>query len=351
MKKSVFSYFKKLIVAISPYLKYLMLFFIACYPSKDLYFELFDAYVNKYMFLSAYFSVCILLTYYEHKNKELANLGWGRVAYNFLAVELFFFALFAQHYLIVAVLIVTAIIGFSIWIHWYVEKHCRKGKEKYHNRANAAVCLLMCIALLVPSFVGMGEEYFSSMDTEEWEDFVASFRTDYGGKTDEDLFRKYEEVVRELDSWAELDTDERVLLLNKIVLIEKENLGIESADFIVTTDKLGESTYGYYSDEENLICLSISQISNESMEENIRTVCHETFHAYEYYVVENIDFDSEMVKNNFYFESARRWKSNIEKYVPATVDYDMYFTQPLEADARKYAQSRVEAYLAILETY
>lgn len=351
MKEFLVSNLKRILFAISPYAKYFLFLWIAWYPSKDLYFKLFDAYMNKYYFLLIYFSVCIFVSYCANKNKELDKLGWGKVAYDFLIVELFFFALFAQHYVIVSILIVVAMIVFSIRFHCYVEMNCKHNRRKYHNRASAVECLLLCFVLVIPAFIGIDKEYFSSsMTSDEWEEFVASFKTDYGGKTEEKLFKKYDSVINELAIWDELNTDERITILNKVVLIEKENLGIEAADIVVTNGKLGEYTCGYYSDEEKEICLSISQISGEGLQDNLRTVCHEVFHAYEHHVVATLDFDSEMVQNNYYFESARKWKDNINKYVPAIVDYGMYSEQPLEADARQYAEERIMAYTETINT-
>lgn len=346
MKKFIISNLKRIIVAIAPYAKYCLFLWIAWFPSKDLYFKLFDAYVNKYFFFLIYFSVCIFVSYCANKNKELGKLKWGKVAYDYLIVELFFFALFAQHYVIVSILIVVATIVFSIWFHCYVEMHCKRNIRKYHNRASAVVCLLLCLVLLIPSFTGIDKEYISTTITsEEWEEFVASFETDYGGNTEEEVFEKYDSIIAELTLWDDLNTDERVTILNKVVLIEKENLGIEATEIVVINDKLGEYTCGYYSDKEKQIYLNISQISGEGLQDNLRTVCHEVFHAYEHYVVENIDFDSNMVKSNYYFMNARKWKDNINKYVPGIVDYDMYSEQPLEADARQYAEERVNAYI------
>ena len=69
----------------------------------------------------------------------------------------------------------------------------------------------------IPSFIGIDKEYFSSsMTSDEWEEFVASFKTDYGGKADEDLFNKYDTVVDELASWDKLSADKRITLLNKV---------------------------------------------------------------------------------------------------------------------------------------
>lgn len=346
MKKVLSSTLKKLLIAISPYVKYLLFLWIGWYRTSDLYIERFDLYINKYMFLLFYFLICIQISYCAHKNKELNKLSWGKAAYDYIIVELFFFALFAQHYVIVSILIIVATVAFSIWFYCHIEKHCKCNRQKYHNRASAVVCLLLCFVLLVPSFIGIDKEYFSSsMTSDEWEEFVASFKTDYGGKADKDLFNKYDTVIDELKLWDKSSTDERITLLNKVVLIEKENLGIEAVDIVVINDKLDEYTCGYYSDEKKQICLSISQISGEGLQDNLRTVCHEVFHAYEHYVVETIDFDSEMVQNNYYFENAREWRDNINKYVPAIVDYDMYSAQPLEADARQYADDRVAAYM------
>lgn len=126
-------------------------------------------------------------------------------------------ALFAQHYIIVTILIIVATVAFSIWLHCYIEKQCNCNRKKYHNRASAVVCLLLCFVLIVPSFIGIDKEYFSSsMTSDEWEEFVASFKTDYGGKADEDLFNKYDTVVDELASWDKLSADKRITLLNKV---------------------------------------------------------------------------------------------------------------------------------------
>lgn len=336
---------KKILIAISPYVKYLLFFLMICHGVNDLYIERFDLYINKYVFLFFYFLICIYISYCSNKNKELDKLSWGRAAYDFLIVELFFFALFAQYFVIVSILIVAVAVAGSIWFHCYILMKCKTNGSKRHNRANAVVCLLLCFVLLVPSFIGFDKEYISPSEaSDEWAELAAFFKADYGGKNDEDLFNKYNKVIDELATWEKLNTDERATLLKKVALIEKENLGIEDADFFVTADKLDEYSCGFYSSEEKQICLSSAQISHGDLQDCLITVCHEVFHAYEYYLVENTDFDSELVQNNYYFETARKWKNNIDKYVPSAIDYDMYFEQPLEKDARQYADDRVAAY-------
>lgn len=346
MRMRILSGLKNILLVISPYVKYVLFLWIALYPSRDLYFELFDAYMNKYMFLIAYFTVTILISCCANRNRELRKISWGQAVYDYLSVELFFFALFAQKHAIVSIIIIAATIVFYIWFHRYIGMNFKQARRRHHDRASAVVCLILCCVLILPSLVGINDEYFSSSITyEEWEEFVSSFKMDYGSTDKVELFDKYDSVVREMSVWDEFSTDERVELLNKVVLIEKENLGIDSAEFIVTTDKLDEYTCGFYSDSEREICLSISQISGGTLEENIGTVCHEVFHAYEHYVVENIDFSSTIVQENYYFANAREWKDNIKNYVQGTIDYDMYISQPLEAYARNYSDERVTAYM------
>ncbi len=349
MKKLLSLTPKKILIAISPYVKYLLFFLMVWHGINDLYIERFDLYINKYVFLFFYFLICIYISYCSNKNKELDKLNWGKAAYDYLIVELFFFALFAQYFVIVSILIVAVAVVCSISFHCYIQMKCKSNGSKRHNRANAVICLLLCFVLLVPSFIGFDKEYISpSATSDEWEKLVASFKADYGAKDDEDLFNKYDKVIDELASWEKLNTDDRTTLLKKVALIEKENLGIEDADFLVIGDKLDEYSCGFYSYEENQIYLNSSQISHGDLQDCLITVCHEVFHAYEYYVVENIDFDSEMVQNNYYFENARKWKNNIDNYVPSVIDYDMYYDQPLEKDARQYAEDRVTAYTKII---
>lgn len=113
MKSFLITKLKNMLIAISPYAKYFLFLWIAWYPSRDLYFGLFDVHMNKYLFLLMYFLICVLVSYCANKNKELSKIRWGRAAYDFLIVELFFFALFAQHYVIVSILIVAATVVFQ----------------------------------------------------------------------------------------------------------------------------------------------------------------------------------------------------------------------------------------------
>lgn len=68
-----------------------------------------------------------------------------------------------------------------------------------------------------------------------------------------------------------------------------------------------------------------------------------------HYTVENIDYESELVQNNYYYKQAREWKENTSNYIPSSSNYNEYRTQPIEADARAYAKERVTFYLKYVE--
>ena len=72
-------------------------------------------------------------------------------------------------------------------------------------------------------------------------------------------------------------------------------------------------------------------------------------HAFVHYTVENIDYDSELVQENYYYKQAREWKENTENYISSNTNYDEYRNQPIEADARDYAEERVEYYLEYIK--
>ncbi len=80
--------------------------------------------------------------------------------------------------------------------------------------------------------------------------------------------------MEDLALWDEKSVDERIVLLKKVVLMEKEYLGIEGVDFIFFNDKLDKYTYGYYSEVDEQIRLNILMISTGDLWQNLSTVCH-----------------------------------------------------------------------------
>ena len=56
----------------------------------------------------------------------------------------------------------------------------------------------------------------------------------------------------------------------------------------------------------------------------MQTILHEMHHAFVHYTVENIDYESKLVQDNYYYKQAREWKENTVNYISSSSNYDEY---------------------------
>lgn len=99
-------------------------------------------------------------------------------------------------------------------------------------------------------------------------------------------------------------------------------------------------TCGYYIDSSKEIFINYKYLNEGELKDVLQTILHEMHHAFVHYTVENIDYESELVQDNYYYKQAREWKENTENYISSNINFDEYQNQPIEADARAYAEER-----------
>lgn len=347
---------KKIATSIIPFLKYILFIWIAAGGCYDLYFYGAVRYVDNLYFIIAYFLFCGLFKFVMNRNRELRKSQWGNSFIDGIIIEAYFVTLFAQEHLYAAVFLALALAIIHVFLFLAAlslnEGRADSGEiiKRCKDRTQRLVCCLAAAVLIIPSCVGFYEEYIEvDMTAEEWSalEDILSENTDEPEKT---LFEKHEKTIQQIDEWDSLDNDSKVELICKIGIIELENLGIDDdVGISIEADKIDENTMGYYVDSEKQIVINIGHICSDDVTENIDTIAHEVFHAYQHYVVSSVDFDSEFVKTSHYYKDAREWKDNIQNYISADYDFQKYQSQPLEADASEYASERVEEYmLAIL---
>lgn len=106
----------------------------------------------------------------------------------------------------------------------------------------------------------------------------------------------------------------------------------------ITVQPLDEDRLGYYSAASRQIVLSRSVLESGTAQETMDTIAHEAFHVQQAYVVENIDWD-DAATQAAYYDQARRWLRNYQNgYVSGEEDILGYYFQPVEVDARAYAE-------------
>lgn len=328
---------------------------IIAFEGYDLYFADFDLSFGYVGSLIVAIFICFTTQLFINRNPMLNNTKTGIVAGTILTIELLLFLLFAQYHLLPTGVFIVATILFSSWL---TEKIICINKEKRRitkrlkkwciNRSRALFTYALCIVLMLPAGIGFYEEYYKySLSSEEWAAFVEWFNEDSEEvKKEGKEAIPHEDKIADLLKWDELNVAEKERVIRSIALIEKEELGISNdVEITVSTEKMSDYTCGYYIDSSKEIFINYKYLNEGKLEDVLQTILHEMHHAFVHYTVENIDYESELVQNNYYYKQAREWKENTVNYISSGSNYEGYKNQPIEADARAYAEERVEYYL------
>lgn len=142
------------------------------------------------------------------------------------------------------------------------------------------------------------------------------------------------------EKWSQLPLSEREEVMQKVEQFEAEQSGRPEADF-QTKAAMPMNSRGYYTRNDNTITQNREYTYANSSQYALQNVLHEGRHAYQWDCVQN-------PQNHPEISDAQRqaWENNFNNYIsPKDVeDKSLYFNQPLEADARAYAQERSAFY-------
>ena len=90
--------------------------------------------------------------------------------------------------------------------------------------------------------------------------------------------------------------------------------------------------WGAYNPENNTISVNEKLLYYEDPEELMKTILHESRHAYQQYAVDYPD------KVTVPEETIDLWRENMDNYISPELDYEEYVNQPIEVDANSYAE-------------
>lgn len=145
------------------------------------------------------------------------------------------------------------------------------------------------------------------------------------------------------EEWKELSVDERVGVLQQI---EKEVSKIACRPSCkVNARSLGEGTYGYFDPETGEITVNTDYLTSnyEDYTESIDTIIHEGRHAYQNYnIYEEQVHPSKGDIHNWYLNELEYGYQDVKTY-----GFKLYELQPVEADARKFAEDLKDKILSV----
>lgn len=152
------------------------------------------------------------------------------------------------------------------------------------------------------------------------------------------------------DKWSELDVKARLSVLQTVANIERGYLGI-SHELIVVSGSLKENILAQYEDATHTIIISLDLLERGSAHDALEGISHECEHAYQARLVEAYENADEKSQKFRLFDKAKVYKSENESYQDGTLDYEAYYFQEKEADARSYSKEAVEYYYRIIDEY
>lgn len=281
--------------------------------------------------------------------------GWYEILYNLFPIEAFLVLYFAQRHFGIAVFLVllAGLLMLSAVRNNQKEREKCRTRRKYWRikRENYRAAFLGAFLLgAVPAFLAYyiyemeGTTYIPSSEA------VMPASSDNSGISEDsdDLFAQYNGVLcafRDKD-WEQKDSQEKTDLAQEFINFEAERLGIPSVP--VSSKKLNNLTViAYYDSESKEIVADDLYLQERTGTEFMKTLCEETYHAMEDYVVTNMDWEISVI-NTQYFQELRDWKDNTENYTYIG-SFEEYENQPIEASAKKYAAEEVARILEYLD--
>jgi hypothetical protein len=143
------------------------------------------------------------------------------------------------------------------------------------------------------------------------------------------------EVVKE---WPSMSMEQRAGLLDEYAARLGEAQGINIKGIMVADlyAELGEGTQGM-NDGNGILYLDYRNIQNpEKLGEILDTTTHEARHQLQFEAIQNPG------KFNIPMETIEKWEANMANYVDPEYDYEGYYYQPVEVDARYAAAIALE---------
>lgn len=291
--------------------------------------------------------------------KSCCNGRWSEVLFNLAPIEILSVMIFAQWHFVLSIVLFLAWLVIEITFALYLRndesryRYTEKRHQMYKNIFRRCTVLALSVVCAIPCFMAAFVYDFRSPTYQAEEDiwyilFAESEQPEVYESVEKDLYLENINLLSYFDAqkWDKLDVNEKITIMQALVDFESERLGIPSIP--VTAEILGAFTLGEYSDETKEMWIDVEHLSESPVSECIQTICHETFHSFQHYLVENMDWENDVLQNA-YFEELREWKNNQENYISAwSSGFDAYENQPLEVSARNYAEEETERILSYI---
>lgn len=143
------------------------------------------------------------------------------------------------------------------------------------------------------------------------------------------------------DKWKALNTEERLQASKDIADMESISLGLAYRINVVIGENknIADSSYN---DRSCVIIISPDIINSDEPLEVLDAVCHEVRHSWQHRVADL--YQTGKIQSGSLYNKAEKFDYEFHHYINSTVDFEKYYDQTVEKDAREYAKNRVNDY-------
>lgn len=341
---------KRFLYRASIFIPILFVYYISLHP-VEIYNSEFGLKLSD-TFLAAYLFMCTMMWIETSPFRESCKGTFCEILFNCIPIMAFLLVVFAQYHPIIAIVIIVIAITANIILKCICS---RENIAVYFSECvdltvltDRAAVISVSIALLIPCMISLfvyklhdpnyqaRQEIFESLfSSEESEVIEINLQTN---SYDMEFIEYFEEY-----KWTDSSYEERVDALQNLIDYEADKLGMPSLQLKI--ESLEENTYGMYTD--STITIDNHHLRYDSVSQVIESTLHEVYHGYEDYIVQNIDWTSEL-SDTAYFNTARQWMENSTAYISAEQDYLAYLNQPLESSANDFSTSECRYILSCL---
>jgi hypothetical protein len=145
----------------------------------------------------------------------------------------------------------------------------------------------------------------------------------------ERLLQKRELVASEW--WSKLKVEKRVEVLRKVHRDIARAYGFTPCQIEIYS--LRPKLYGVFNENMNRIILNSNLLVKDHPRQALSTLVHESRHAYQYHAIQQYTWMVPAHRR----DGVKLWKANWKDYQTASEGYENYYKQPIEVDARAFA--------------
>ena len=152
------------------------------------------------------------------------------------------------------------------------------------------------------------------------------------------------------EKWSELNMQDKLDVMQTVANIESYYLGLPN-ELNVSVANLEDGILGKYSDKIHTIHISLAHLEKDSAHEVLDTCLHEAFHGYQYRLIDAYNSTDEEVKNLRIYKKEVSYLEEFGNYIDGNKDFEGYYRQLCETDARNYAKDAAEDYYNKIHKY